>query len=167
MRKTNRATQFSVELTSALAERRAFGLKWHKNWGIEDTRETIDVVGLQKGIPRMFIEVELRRQNPSSNVIKIWKAIEDGDLPGRKILLVQAFSKIFHNRGKARQKELADFVGRKMSEQLGGFRYVQVPFPYNPQHGGLIGGGARKKQARRLVDILIADKSLKRALGHQ
>lgn len=167
MRKTNRATQFSANLTAALREREAFGLEWEKNWNIRNTRETVDVVGLQNGRPRVLIEVELRRKNPSSNVIKIWQGIEEKRIqPARGALFVQAFSKVFYARkGKVRQRDLAGFAGRKMREEFPRIGYVQIPFPYNPSRGGLVGGGARKRQAVKLAEILLRDRDLRQALG--
>jgi Holliday junction resolvase len=38
-----------------------------------DERSTVDVVGLQNGELALFIEVELKKDNPVENVVKIWR----------------------------------------------------------------------------------------------
>jgi len=159
--RSNRATKFSEDLRNALARKERLGRRvavdtWRNNWRVPGTRETVDVVGLQGPTPKILIEVELRREDPASNVIKIWKWIKDG-LLSKRIILFQAFSKVYKG-AKEPRKARALFVGEKMKADYPHVRYVPKDFGYSPEAGGKVGGGARRKRAQQLAKII--DKAL-------
>src|SRR5712692_6025054 len=115
----NRATQFSKDLRKALTGKRVLRQRlgidyWKENWSVPASRETIDVVGLRNDKPRILIEVELLREDPASNVAKVWRSIEDGKIP-KNVVIVQAFSKHYRQSKKPR-KQRALFIAGKMKE---------------------------------------------------
>jgi len=169
MKNTNRATAFSAELRRNLAKltgcRSVLGVTtWEKNWSVPGAEhDTVDVVGLRGNRPRVLIEVELRRQYPASNVVKIWEWINKKGSP-RDVVLLQAFSKLFKSRKQSHQKR-AQFVGGEMVLKFPKVMYQQVPFDYNPLSGGKLGGGARRRWAEKLAGIIV--KKLKQVQNHR
>jgi hypothetical protein len=155
MKNTNRATEFSKDLCNALKSRREFTKrnrihKWQKNWPIPGSGETVDVVGLgPRERPSILIEAELLREDPASNVVKIWKWAMDSKVR-HSFVLVQAFSKIYL-KSKKERKERAVFLGSRMAKELRRAQYLPVGFDYNPRPGGKIGAGRRKYHAYRLA----------------
>ena len=90
-------------------------------WGA-DKRSKVDVVGLKNNVPAVLIEIELKKDNPVENVVKIWhwrtKKRNEGS-----ILFVQAFSAHYLNPSdknstpsKAKQYGRAVFIGRQMAK---------------------------------------------------
>lgn len=155
--RSNRATKFSEDLRNALARNERLGTRigvdtWRSNWRVPRTRETVDVVGLQGRTPKILVEVELRREDPASNVIKIWKWIADGRL-SKRIVLFHAFSKVYKG-AKEVSKARALFAGQKMKHDYPRVRYMAKDFGYNPEARGRVGGGARRKRAQELAQLI-------------
>jgi len=96
------------------------------------------------------VEAELLREDPASNVIKVWKWATENQNRPRKILMIQAFSKAYKTR-KNRAKQLATFIGKRMDSDVSGITYVGIDFPYNPRPGGKIGAGRRRFHAHKLA----------------
>lgn len=150
----NRATEFSNDLHAALRGsrkrlRKKFGgIVWHKNWVLHKG-ETIDVAGLDKDDAVVLIEAELLREDPSSNVIKIWKWAHETKLK-RQILFVQSFTKPYRGRKKERFNR-ARFVAARMHHEFPNIHYKAVRLDYNPRPGGKIGAGRRRHHARNLA----------------
>jgi hypothetical protein len=150
---SNRATEFSKDLLRALTGhkkrlRKKFGgLVWRKNWPIRGG-ETIDVVGLSQDGPVVLIEAELLREDPSSNVIKIWKWAHETGLK-RRVLFVQSFTKPYRGRKRERLNR-ARFVAARMNGEFPNISYKAVRLAYNPRPGGKVGAGRRRHQARNL-----------------
>jgi hypothetical protein len=102
-------------------------------WGA-DKRSKVDVVGLKNNVPAVLIEIELKKDNPVENVVKIWhwrtKKRNEGS-----ILFVQAFSAHYLNPSdknstpsKAKQYRRAVFIGRQMAkDRLLRIRYKDLP----------------------------------------
>jgi hypothetical protein len=152
--KTNRATEFSKDLVRFLNEHPRFnerhGLTWVRNGMSNEVRlGTVDVVGSTSRGIRVVIEAELLREDPASNVTKLWKWFVENKKRQKKILMIQAFSKVYRGR-KYRAKELATFIGERMQKEISGIRYVSKNFSYNPRPGGKRGAGRRRFHARKL-----------------
>ena len=151
---TNRATEFSKDLVRFLNEHQRFneryGLTWRRN-GMHSEKHvgSVDVVGSTSSGVRIVIEAELLRDDPATNVTKLWKWFAETKNRPKKVLMVQAFSKIYGNR-KRRAKELAQFVGERMEKEVRGIRYVSPSLAYNPRPGGKRGAGRRRFHARKL-----------------
>jgi len=154
----NRATEFSKDLHAALRGhkkrlRKKFGgIEWRKNWVI-GRGETIDVAGLDQGRPVVLVEAELLREDPSSNVIKIWKWAYQTKLR-RPVLFVQSFTKPYRGRKKERFNR-AQFVATRMKNEFPNIKYEPVRLDYNPRPGGKKGDGRRKHHARNLAYSVI------------
>jgi hypothetical protein len=149
---SNRATEFSNDLKDAFDEiarhtRRPRITQWVKNWALRG--ETVDVVGLEGDTPKVLVEAELLREDPASNVLKIWQWVAERKIPNR-VIVIQAFSKAYQKRKKPRKKR-AVFIGEKFVQEFKAARYEPMDFPYNPRPGSKVGGGARKKQAIKLA----------------
>ncbi len=146
------ATQFSSFLKNALD-----GLKFHKienweiNWRIPGTRDTVDVAGIgRNGEPRVLIEAERLRDNPVSNVTKIWHSSSElGCLP-TKIVLVQAFSGVF-NGPKSTMRGRAIFIARMMHRSLPRVLYLPIDYPLVPKSRAKVLGGASRRQANLIA----------------
>jgi hypothetical protein len=155
---SNRATEFSKDLHAALRGsknklRKKFGgVEWRKNWAIHGG-ETVDVVGLDQGQPVVLIEAELLREDPSSNVIKIWKWAHEEKLK-RPVLFVQSFTKPYRGRKKERFNR-ARFVAARMNKEFPNITYKAVRLGYNPRPGGKRGAGRRAHHARNLAYTVI------------
>lgn len=149
---TNRATEFSKDLVRFLNRHPRFnekyGLSWERNWfSNEEKFGSVDVVGESRGKPRIFIEAELLRDHPASNMVKLWDWATK-KAPG-KILIVQAFSKAYRGK-KRRVRALSEFIGKKMAKEIRGIRYIAVNMKYNPRPGGKKGAGRRRHHAHEL-----------------
>jgi hypothetical protein len=84
---------------------------------------TVDVVGKTSRGVRIVIEAELLREDPASNVTKLWKWFVENKKRPKKILMIHAFSKVYKGR-KYRAKELARFIGERMQKEMPGIHYV-------------------------------------------
>jgi len=156
--KGNRATEFSKDLHAALRGhkkrlRKKFGgIEWHKNWAVQ-RGETVDVVGVEGGVPILMIEAELLREDPASNVIKIWKWAHGTKLK-RPVLFIQSFTKAYRGRKKERFKR-ALFVAARMQKEFPNIIYKPVRLAYDPRPGGKRGAGRRTHHARNLAFTVI------------
>ncbi len=158
---TDRATEFSKDLRRCLQDshgafNRALGdLKWHVNWkprGI--SRESVDVVGVNgRGREVILIEAELLREDPASNVVKIWKWATEGKLR-KHILFVQSFSKAYLNKKRERRAR-ASFVAKRMVKELPSILYKEVRLNYNPRPGGKVGAGRRRHHSQNLAASVV------------
>jgi hypothetical protein len=165
MKSTNRATAFSRRLRDELNKEHAFNKRigvtqWIKNKGFgEKHRETVDVVGLGKdGSLLLLIEVELLREDPASNVVKIWKWIKDRIVP-KNVVMIQAFSRAYYkkphsDRRKSERRERAEFLGKRMMKEFPRVQYKAIPFGYSPRPRSKKGGGARDKRAKELAHLI-------------
>ncbi len=156
---TNRATAFSNDLRRILRHdhprltKKLGVIEWRKNWSVKGLGQTVDVVGLKKdGRPAVLIEVELLREDPASNVAKIWKWAAGSNQS--KFVLVQAFSRAYRTR-KQERKKLARFLGKRMAKELSNATYIPLNLRYNPRPGGKVGAGARCRQAKLLAKRLV------------
>jgi hypothetical protein len=76
----------------------------------------VDVAGLKGKSPRVLVEVELKKDNPVENVVKIWRWA-NGEKNRKHILFIHAFSALYHRPAakshppKTKQYERAVFVG--------------------------------------------------------
>jgi hypothetical protein len=159
-RKSNRTTQFCNRLAEALKHHSLpRNLVDRDKWRPGSIGGAhIDVVGYFKDKPSVLIEVELRRDDPVNNVVKMWQLFENKKKRKEmrpKIFFLHAFSGIYEDEKKSR-KESAQFVGGKLNKSFPQISYIPICFDYYPTHGGKVGGGARDKQARRLAGQIAA-----------
>ena len=155
-----KANAFSDEICSWLSERSRFGenVTWHANYRLDSpSRDFVDVVGILKGAnhPKLLIEIELHREDPVSNVVKIFKWAVDRHQKG--LVLFHAFSKLYKAK-KAERKKRAIFLGR-IFEKQGMGRYVPLNLKYGPRPLGRYGGGRRTHAAellgRRIMEHIL------------
>lgn len=149
---TNRATLFSRDLSRQLCKLSQDGpLKgycWKKNGHPEKwMRECADAKGTPKNnrCPIVFVEAELRRGNPESNVAKIWKWLE-AHPPQNPVLLIQAFSKYYDSSSPQVHKETAIFLGQQMCKGREDIRYIHIDMDYQPGPGNTVKGAGRRTQ---------------------
>jgi len=153
---TNRATRFSQDLVDALTKHKRFDrrfgkLSWKKNWPLRKTGgETVDAVGLDaKKRPVVLIEAELLREDPASNVLKIWKWAYETNFT-RPCLFIQSFTKPYRGKKKERRKRTA-FLAERMHRDFRNIRYIPIALGYNPRPGGKVGAGRRHHHAKNLA----------------
>jgi hypothetical protein len=83
---------FSEDMKRVLVKE-APGYDWKVDWQAEREKWLVDVAGIpRKGGPWILIEVELKRDDPVGNVVKIWQWAKQRKIKTR-IILFQAFSK--------------------------------------------------------------------------
>jgi hypothetical protein len=153
---TNRATEFSKDLARSLKkhvrfDRKFAGLVWEKNWHPRlNSTETVDVAGLDKNRdPVVLIEAELLREDPASNVVKIWKWAHETDFRGQ-CLFIHSFAKAYRGKKREARKRTA-FLAKRMEEEFPNIRYVGVGLGYNPRPRGKVGAGRRHHHAKNLA----------------
>ena len=103
------------------------GLSWNSGGprGINAGHESVDATGCRKGeTPAVLVEVELRRDAPALNVIKVWNWIEQKRFK-RKIILIQAFSARYSKKDTLRKNSI--FIGERM-EFARVAKYVPMDF---------------------------------------
>jgi hypothetical protein len=159
--RSNRATEFSNDLLRMLQGRKLkpskkFGdLVWCKNHPLAN-RQTVDVaaIDMRDRQPVLFIEAELLREDPSSNVIKIWKwaNARGGKKP---LLFIQSFTKPYRTKKKRERYERAIFAAKQMSAVMSNVEYRSVRLNYNPRRGGKVGAGRRRHHAQNLGHSVI------------
>jgi hypothetical protein len=150
--KRHKAKAFAHEVSEWLNARTRFGksLKWSCEHRLAKTgRDYIDVVGKfdSRNYPSILVEIELHREDPVSNVVKIWKWADDNS-PGR-IVFFQAFSHLY-SKAKAEKKQRAIFLGRMLKKEVN-INYVPLSLKYSPRAKGRFGAGRRTVAARRLA----------------
>ena len=170
----SRSANFSNDLCNELRQRIPSHC-WSTEWKpVKGSRESVDVVGFPKPGDQskhtILIEVELRRGDPASNIIKIWQWIEQRDLPDsstrdgenttpKKLVLFQGFSKVYRlvkRPNMTKKARDARFVGTLFQSLNRGVSYIPLSFEYHPYKGAHEGGGARKRAARRLSKKILA-----------
>lgn len=111
---------FDDKLKEALEEA-APQYQWDTGWNA-DERSRVDVVGMKASAARVLVEVELKKDNPVENVVKIWNWAKD-KRKTHPILFVQAFSahylgpkNNFGKTSKGKQFERSKFVGERMRQ---------------------------------------------------
>ncbi len=154
-----RAKEFLRDLQKRLTETSA---KDHYEWTLEwkperGERQSVDLVGRRKvNGPLLLIEVELRRGDPSSNVLKIWLWKSQRKL--KRFILFQAFSRYYNKTNRTLIKR-AKFLGERMEKDLEGTKagYIPIEFNYRPGKSSKAGGGARRHRARYLAGRILRE----------
>jgi len=119
---------------------------WSCSGRIGSGREAVDVCGNLAGRP-VYIEVELRRDEPLTNVVKLWRAIEEKGHTSR-VILVHAFS---GNYPPSSAHHLnAVFIGNQMQRSCGA-TYIPLDFQYRPRKGATVVGHYRRNAAKSLA----------------
>jgi len=150
-KKSNPATELSNFLCKLLNTAGLHGItKWEAPWHPQGTRDSVDVAGSDGSGLRMLIEVERLRENPVSNVVKVWQWLSGGSVP-KDVVLIHAFSKSFEE-SKAPRKERASFVGLRMIREFPTASYLQLPLNVSPKSGAKGIGGASKDHVKELVE---------------
>jgi hypothetical protein len=145
-------------LTESSANRRydwKDGLEWKPERG---ERQSVDLVGQPQRSGRLLlIEVELRRGDPSSNVLKIWlwkcrKKLKND------FILFQAFSRYYNKKNRTLIKR-ALFLGDRMQKdtERPAAIYIPIKFRYLPGKSAKTGGGARRHRARYLAGRILRE----------
>ena len=128
-------------------------LKRCSGWSAPKTRWKVDLVGFKSNAvrPSILVEVELKRDDPVGNVVKIWQWAQE-QKSTRQILFVHAFSKHYWQRKserakKVRLRERADFVGRQMTKAVK-IKYHPILMEYKPK---MLPGFRTKAGAGRMI----------------
>jgi hypothetical protein len=152
--KSNPATEFSEYLARVLNGKKLKGItQWKKNWAGKKG-ETADVAGLSSaGKARILVEIERLREDPVSNVVKIWDWLEKRRVP-HNVIFIHAFSGAYAGRKKPR-KERAEFAGKRLGKEFKRATYKQISFAWKPKSGAKGIGGAAKRHADRLARSII------------
>jgi hypothetical protein len=136
----NRTNEFAKDLCRELNRHKKNGLSWNPGAprGINAGHESVDATGCRKDETSfVLVEVELRRDAPALNVIKVWNWIEQKRFK-KKIILIQAFSG--RNSQKDTLRKNSIFIGERM-ESASVAKYVAMDFKYRPRKYGKIGAG--------------------------
>jgi hypothetical protein len=157
---------FSKDLKAVL-EQKAPEYCWDWDWPAKGERWLVDVAGIPKKGPWILIEVELKRDDPVGNVVKIWQWAKQKKIKD-KIIVFQAFSKHYWEK-RERLRLRAEFIGEQMSRDPAiAVRYKCIPMRnYKPGKGKTQGAGRRTHHARRLARTvlrLIKKPSLRKLL---
>ncbi len=160
-----KANAFSDEVCKWLNARTRFGnnVRWSANYRLDPSgRDYVDCAGLSKTRkkPLILIEIELHREDPVSNVVKIFKWAQDRRQ--QNLIMFHAFSRLYRLR-KAERKNRALWLGQIFEKQCAS-RYVPLNLKFSPRPGGRFGGGARKKAAellaRRIMEHMLRMNSI-------
>ncbi len=146
----NRTNEFAKDLCRELNRHKRNKLEWKPAGpaGINAGHESVDATGYRGGkTPYALIEVELRRDAPVSNVVKVWNWIANRRFR-KRVIVVQAFSARY-SKSNTRRKN-AIFIGEQM-ETAGVAKYVAIDFKYKPRKYGKVGAGRRRLHATRLA----------------
>ena len=159
----SRANKVAKELCKQLNKRIA-SHEWTPEWKFaRKSRESADVGAEPKHGSRgdqrtVLIEAELRREDPVSNIVKVWKYLQAGRF-NRGLVLFHGFSSIYRSRRHATKRVRAQdavLIGKLMETVNPNVRYVPVRFKYLPYKSAKEGGGARDRAARRLANRVTA-----------
>jgi len=154
-------------MVSVLSEK-AKDYEWTVDWPAEGERWRVDVAGIhRKDGPWILIEVELKRDDPVGNVVKIWQWAKQKQIKNN-ILLFQAFSKHYWEQ-RERLRLRAEFIGEEMTSDGNiRVRYKRLDMKkYKPGKGKTQGAGRRRIHAQRLAKTvlrLIRKRSLRKLL---
>ena len=157
-----RSKEFVRDLQSRLTEspaNRRYDWKHGREWKpAKGERQSVDLGGTPVGSgPVLLVEVELRRGDPSSNVLKIWRWKSEKKL-SKDFVLFQAFSRYYKRKNETLVKR-AKFLGVRMQNDPEGARaeYVPIRFAYRPGKDAKAGGGARRHRARYLAGRILRE----------
>jgi hypothetical protein len=139
------ADQFARILCAQLTKVIPAG-EWNCSHRIGSGREAVDVCGWING-RTIYVEVELRRDEPLTNVVKLWRAIEDHGHT-HEVILVHAFSGHYPPTNSRRTH--AEFIGRHMQRACGA-AYIPIYFPFRPKKGAVVVGDYRRRAALSLA----------------
>jgi hypothetical protein len=169
------ATNFDKYLKRGLADQSTEYI-WETGWSEKGQSWKVDVGAgdPKKSSPLVLIEVELKKDNPVENVVKIWRWAREKKKTQR-ILFLQAFSSHYIKTDKSSRKATkrkqyvrSCFIGERMMEdrRIGlHIDYEELPIytttrtgkliPYTPRmrRGSVIkkGGGAMHRAAENLA----------------
>jgi hypothetical protein len=157
---------FSKDMKAVLKQK-APEYRWKVDWPADGEKWLVDVAGIPKKGPWILVEVELKRDDPVGNVVKIWQWARQRKIKN-KIVLFQAFSKHYWEK-RERLRLRAEFIGEQMSRDPDiAVRYALIPMKnYRPGKGKTQGAGRRTHHARRLARTvlrLIKKPSLRKLL---
>lgn len=112
--------------------------------------ESVDIMGRspRRGRKLVLVEVELRKDAPLTNVVKVWRWVAE-DKFKTQFILVQAFSK-YYKIGDTKRSN-AEFVGNRMQRATKN-PYLSLSFKYNPYRHGKQGAGRRRHHAYLLAN---------------
>ncbi len=157
-----RAKEFVRDLQKRLTEssaNRRYDWKDGGEWKPEKgERQSVDLVGQPlKGGPVLLIEVELRRGDPSSNVLKIWIWKHHKKL-NNHFILFQAFSRYYNKKNRTLMKR-AVFLGDRMKKdrEPPAANYIPIKFHFLPGKSAKVGGRARSHRARYLAGRILRE----------
>lgn len=119
-------------LRDALAERLP-SRTWVTEYSVR--RTPVDVAS--PDAPHVFVEVEMRRADPSNNPVKLARYTHEGEFVA-PLLLVQAFSGYYDltSGGVSSKRKNAEFVGELGTEALDGFAYRGLDLGFTPPKRG-------------------------------
>ncbi len=168
MPRKTKANAFSDELCEWLNARTRFGdnVRWSTNHRLDQSgRDFVDVVGVLKSKkrPSILIEIELHREDPVSNVVKIFKWAQGKRK--RQLVFFHAFSKLYKVK-KAERKKRALWLG-SMFEKECASTYIPLNLKFSPRPGGRFGGGRRKKAAELLARRIMQHVLRLRLVAHR
>lgn len=142
---------FSKDMVRVLHEK-AKEYDWKVDWPADGERWLVDVAGIPRdGRPLILIEVELKRDDPVGNVVKIWQWAKQQKIKNQ-IVMFQAFSKHYWEK-RTRLRLRAEFIGKEMTAD----RNVRVRYKplamknFKPGKGRTQGAGRRTIHAKRLA----------------
>lgn len=147
---------FRSHCTARMAEilNKSISVKWRTEERIKGGVR-IDLLG--EGVKALYLlELEMRREDPVNNVVKLWRTIEEC-LRGRmlrRIVLIQVFS-AFYKPGSAK-KANATFAGTKMAEALRNAQYKTFDWDLTPPVAGKVFPQDTDEQIRLLCDEIVS-----------
>jgi hypothetical protein len=147
----NRTDAFARDFCRRMEEKSSGRYKWTPcGKPLGKGHESIDVLGTPQteGRKLVFVEVELRKDAPLTNVVKVWRWVKNERF-NKRFVFVQAFSK-YYKKGDTKRSN-AEFVGKQL-ERATRNRYLSIPFEYNPYRHGKQGAGRRCHHAYLLAD---------------
>jgi len=163
------APNFDRYLKRGLVDQlKGYDYEWETGWSEKGQSWKVDVAGSpnkKSGRPLVLIEVELKKDNPVENVVKIWRWAKEKKKKQR-ILFIQAFS--FHYyKTKKKQYNRSIFIGERMMEDRRSLHidYEKLPIcgttkagkriQFTPlmHRGSMVkeGGGAMHRAAKTLA----------------
>jgi hypothetical protein len=146
---------FSKDMKRVL-EKKAPGYTWQVDWPADGQRWLVDVAGIpQTHGSWILIEVELKRDDPVGNVVKIWQWAKENNIRD-KIVLLQAFSGQYWEK-RERLRLRAEFIGKEMSRDPKiAVRYKSLAMKdYKPRKGRTQGAGRRTRHAQWLAKRIL------------
>ncbi|MFT4904365.1 MAG: hypothetical protein ACI8UR_000922 [Natronomonas sp.] len=144
------ANRVAAELKALLEER------WpNRSWTTEEHigRTPVDVAGT--GDPRVLIELEWRRADPSNNTVKLFRHIAEDSID-QSLLVIQLFTRYYDLKsgGVSSKRENAVFVGDRVAETFDSVEYEALTLDIEPpKRGGPLPGEWEKATERVVEEI--------------